>query len=183
MNTTLTDLIGNTWQILKEATKSESWTSTKDAFEQMSKLQEINLSVAKQLAVQFPNPPQGVAAAGGNITQPETSSAKRPTIRPRELRIAGQKIAISLNNQIAIETANWILDQGTKLPYIPGFLNSSDSGFSDSAVKRKLKDGSLIEIGLGQDTLVKKARQLLNASGLHHVKAEVLLENGEVKKI
>jgi hypothetical protein len=180
MKTTLTELIDHRWQELKEAAKAESWTATKDAFEQMVKLQEINEAVAKEFASDVGSnhshePP--------NAAAPVTSLGKKPTVRPRELRINACKIPISLSNQIAIETANWILDQGKKLPIIPGFVNSTDSGFSSTAVKRNLKDGSIIEVGLEQGTLVKKARQLLNAAGLAHSKAEVLLENGEVKAI
>jgi hypothetical protein len=164
---------------LKEATRAESWTATRDAFEQMLKLQDINESVAKGLTSSLlPN-----QSHQGTKTGAPVNSGKKPTVRPRELRINDEKISISLNNQIVIETANWILDQGKKLPEIRGFVNSTGSGFSSTAVKKNLKDGSIIEIGLGQDTLVKKARQLLNGAGLADVKAEVLLENGEIKAI
>lgn len=186
MKQTLTDLIDSTWQVLKEATRAESWSATREAYAQMEKLQEINESLTAEIGKKLPNliPAQKKT----DLSKPEAvanlfSGGKSPTIRPTELRLGTQKFPISLSNQIVIVIANWILGQGKSLPVITGFLHPTASGFADSAVTKKLEDGSYIEVGLSQETLLKKARQLLNAAGLQNSKAEVLLENGDVKVI
>lgn len=111
------------------------------------------------------------------------NTERRPTTRPKELRIGPYQIPISLNNQIVVATANWILKQGVALPKISNFIHPTDSGFTESAQTKKLDDGSFIEIGDSQNTLIQKARKLLNACDFRQLKLEVLLEDGTVRTV
>lgn len=184
--TTLTDLIHDTWQQLKDAAKDEDWAATRQAFDKMEKLQRVNEESTKSLRDHFPDLSQERASTKAPPPALSTlhrfSTGKRATTRPKELRIGTERIPISLNNQIVIAAANWILQQGKSLPEMRNFIHRDNSGFPASAQTKRLEDGSFIEIGDSQATLMLKARKLLNVCGFQARSLEVLLEDGTTKK-
>jgi hypothetical protein len=176
------------WQQLKDAVGNNDWPATQIAFRNMVKRQDLH-EKSRQLQQEIADLSQEVSPNGTAFLDRQTlstvasppSNARRPTTRPRELRIGSHRVAISINNQISIETANWILNQGKSLPMIPNFVQRTNSGFAPSASTKRLVDGSFIEIGDSQDILIQKARKLLNMCGFTELKLEVLLEDGSLK--
>jgi hypothetical protein len=181
----LDNLIKNAWDQLKEAASNENWSAVQQAFRKMATLQELDqqsrslqqrildeLSSTGALPV-TPQPPFFPVDHSGRT--------RRGTRRPKELRIGPYHLPISINNQIAVATANWILKQGKMLPKMSNFVHPTNSGFAVSAQTRRLDDGSFIEIGDSQDTLIQKARKLLNVCGFSELKLEVLLEDGTLR--
>jgi hypothetical protein len=166
-----------TWDQLKEVTRREDWPATQQEFRKLAAFLDFREQFQRRLPA-ISSEPNSHTIREALITPRLSQKARRAIIRPRELTIGSFHVPISLNNQIVIATANWILKQGKSLPRIENFIHPNDTGFSTSAQIRQLDDGSFIEIGDSQSTLMQKARRLLNACGFHQVKIEVLLEDG-----
>jgi hypothetical protein len=189
---TLPDLeqhIQNGWLQLKSAADSGDWPAMQAAFRSMGKLQEL-YEQSRTLQHQIAALSQPAAFASGHTSidlQPVQNRnayiVRRPTKRPRELRIGSFRVPVSINNQVLIETANWLIGQGRALPVIPNFVQRGRDGFAESAQVKPLQDGWFIEIGDSQEALFQKARKLLNLCGLSSVGIEVLLEDGTVKTV
>jgi hypothetical protein len=188
MNTELNVYIRNAWLQLKDAATKESWPASQEAFRKMERLQNLeqqsrnlqqqiaHLSDADSVSGHIP-----VTHEAPFVSDNPPDGTRRTTIRPKELRIGTHRLPISINNQIAIATANWILKQGKVIPTIRNFVHPTDSGFPRSATTRRLDNGSFMEIGDSQDALIQKARKLLNICGFRDLNLEVLLENGTLK--
>jgi len=181
-------LIGSTWGHIEKAAKIKDWLEMQQAFRKMAKLQGVSeqlRSLQQQVAglskESFPNGHAPVTLPGPLNPVPHFDNGRRGTIRPRELRIGTHREPISINNQIPIATANWIIKQGKVLPTIRNFVQPTNSGFRSSANIRQLDDGSFIEIGDSQDTLIQKARKLLNACEFPELRIEILLEDGTLR--
>jgi hypothetical protein len=179
MTTTFTDHLMKVWQELKEAVRNEDWPATQQSFHRMEKIQQVNEEFAKKLEEEI-----GDAFGGPPLTvskpMVELNGVRRGTIRPAELRIGSDRIPISLNNQIVVATGNWIIKQGHTIPPIRNFVHRDNSGFSPSAQTKRLDDGSFIEVGDSQRTLVVKAPKLLDFCGFRNTKIEVHLEDGAI---
>jgi hypothetical protein len=115
----------------------------------------------------LPTLPQGAYGTG-----------KRKTIRPKEIRFGSVRKSIDYANEIPITVGNWLIEQGKTLPNSPNFVHASNSGFSKSAVPKRLINGQFMEIGDNQEVLLHKARKLLDTCGYRGMKIEVLLEDG-----
>jgi hypothetical protein len=178
----LTKRIDIVWEEIRKAAKNEDFASLQASVGTLSKcldlkeksrlleLQIANLSVSKPAATNQPEP----------LNNPGPFK-KTSTNRPQELRIGDHRFAISMSNQIPIIVANWLLGQGKTLPVVPNFLQPTNRDFASSAVTKKLNNGSFIEVGDAQPTLIQKARRLLNACGYRDTNLEVLLEDGSLK--
>lgn len=180
--------IQNTWRQLVEAAKNSDWAATQQAFRKMAEFQELKQQSRnlQQRIERLTNETHSNGQASRQHQTPlatvaGTGMARRGIRRPRELRIGNHHESISINNQIVIATANWMLKQGKTLPKIHNFVHPNDFGFAASAQIRRLDDGSFIEIGDSQDTLIQKARKLLNVCGFPDLKLEVLLEDGTLR--
>ena len=181
----LDDYIRTAWVPLKEAANNEDWPAMQHAFRKMATAQELNQqshSLQQRISDEMSsnrNPTIMHQTPVVPLNRPDRT--RRGTRRPRELRIGAYHLPISINNQITVATANWVLKQGKMLPRIPNFVHPTNSGFAGSAQTRQLDDGSFIEIGDSQDTLIQKARKVLNACGFSEIKLEVLLEDGTLR--
>jgi len=176
---TLTDHIKTAWQDLKESVRNEDWAATKRGFRRMEGLQQVNEESAKkieEIKPIFDSPPSFTESR----PIADFNGVRRGTIRPKELRIGADRIPISLNNQIVIATGNWILKQGATIPVLRNFVHRDNSGFSQSAQIKRLDNGSFVEVGDSQPTLISKARKLLDVCGFRNSKIEVHLEDGTV---
>jgi hypothetical protein len=190
MNTELSGYIENAWHQIKESANKKNWIATQEAFRKMATLQDLD-EQSRKLRQRIEGLSHNVSTNGHrsrpdqttpvSISRP-TDSRRRGTIRPRELRIGAHHEPISLNNQITIHTANWIIKQGRTLPKIPNFIHSSNSGFTTSVQPRRLDDGSYMDIGDSQETLIRKARKLLDLCGFDELTFEVMLEDGSLKR-
>jgi hypothetical protein len=179
MTTTLTDHLTKVWQELKDAVRTEDWGATQQSFHRMEKIQQVNEEFAKKLEEigDFGGPPP----FDESKTVVQFNGVRRGTIRPTELRIDLDRIPISLNNQIVVATGNWILkNRPGSIPVIKNFVHRDNSGFSPSAQTKRLNDGSYIEVGDSQRTLVVKARKLLDSCGYLNTKLQVQLEDGSI---
>jgi len=58
--------------------------------------------------------------------------------------------------------ANWLFARANPSKN-PELIHETDSGFTQSAQTKELKNGWFIEIGDHQERLIQKARELLNA--------------------
>lgn len=175
---TLTDHIKNAWQDLRDSVRNEDWTATQRGFQRMETLQHVNEESAKKFQELEPIPDHSL-----NQDDPVAellNGVRRGTIRPKELRIGSERIPIAINNQIVVATGNWILKKGKAIPVLRNFVHRDNTGFSPSAKTKKLEDGSFVEIGDSQSTLVSKARKLLDVCGFRDSKIEVHLEDGSV---
>src|SRR5260370_32605534 len=151
----LNEDIKNAWLRLKEAVKNEDWPITQQGFRQMAALQDLDQEL-RNLQQRFAQQRTGGQSNETSFAQESPhahqtpvgflENTRRGTKRPRELRIGSQRVPISLNNQITIATANWILKQGRTLPKIHNFIHPTNSGFAPSAPTKRLDDGSFIEI-------------------------------------
>jgi len=103
---------------------------------------------------------------------------KRPTNRPREIRIGAQRETIRYAYEILLTVANWIIEQGKMLPTIPNFIQSTKKGFAASAGPKLLKSGQFIEVGDDQKVLLYKARTILDYCGFQSVKFKVEFADG-----
>ncbi len=189
--------IANAWENIERVVKEKNKAATQEALNKLAHLENLK---EQQLALD-----QSIAAStsmeqptkiASSITSPYQNGSthqipvepvyfatrrKRPTIRPREIRIGSFRKPINMANQIPITTANWLIEQGKTLPIIPNFIHPSNSGFSQSASPRQLNNGTFIEIGDNQEVLIQKARRLLDACGFRSSQLEVVFEDGSSK--
>jgi hypothetical protein len=188
MTNELNEYIRIAWQQIREAAKNQDWPGMEQAFRRMATLQQLDeqsRDLQRRIAGfsneispngQPPHFPQAPFTLDDHV-----ESTRRGTTRPRELRIGTYRAPITLNNQILIATANWILKQGKTLPTIHNFVHPTNSGFGASAQIKRLEDGSFIEIGESQVRLIERARKLLDACGFRDLRIEILLEDGTLK--
>lgn len=107
---------------------------------------------------------------------------KREANRPRMIEVGDQKQGISYSYEITTATAEWILKHSNKLPAMY-FVRPTAQGFSKTAKLKQLSNGSFIEIGDDQPTLIAKARKLLDAAGYTHQMAAVTFNDGTAPRI
>lgn len=179
----LNEYIENAWQQLKEAADNENWPGTQQAFRKMATLQDLN-EQSRNLQQRIAGlSDQGAPAAHPprDKQAPIPYSQRRPIKRPKQLRIGTHQIPIAINNQIPLETGNWILKQGVALPRLRNFIQPNKSQFERSAQVKQLNDNQWIEIGDSQETLIQKARKLLNLCGFRELELEIQLEDGTSK--
>jgi hypothetical protein len=100
-----------------------------------------------------------------------------------EIKIGAEAIRIARANQIPVVVANWLLAQGKSLPLIPNFVHERDIGFGLSAQAKQLDNGWYIEVGDSFETLMQKARRLLDASSFRQLAVQVTLEDGCIKSV
>lgn len=185
------------WENVEKATKGKDRATTQDALNKLTHLENLKeqqLALDQNIAASI-SAEQTAKIESSNTNRHQNGSTqplptdpvyfpgrrKRPTIRPREIRIGSFRKPISIANQIPITAANWLIEQGKTLPTIPNFIHPSNSGFSQSASPRQLVNGSFIEIGDNQEVLIQKARRLLDACGFRSLKLEVMFEDGTTK--
>jgi hypothetical protein len=184
----LNEMIEDAWRQLAEAASRREWPATQSAFRRTAALQDLHqqsLNLQEKIAALSGEKPTASVRGNGfqNPIVPVSPAygRKRGTNRPKELRIGTHRMPIAVSNQIVIETANWILRQGHELPLIQNFVHPTNAHFLPSAQTRQLDNGSFIEIGDSQETLLLKARKLLNACNFADLKLEVVLQDGTVK--
>ena len=182
------------WEQIRVASDNHDWIAMQVAFRNMAKLQDLHEQsrlLENQIAA-LSNQAQETPIANMTSEWPQppaptrTSAAygvRRATTRPREIRIGAFRKVISLNNQVPIETANWLIGQGHGLPLVPNFIQRTRESFTDSAQVKPLLDGYFIEVGDSQEALFQKARKLMNICGRSGVRIEILMEDGAVKTI
>lgn len=115
------------------------------------------------------------------VSSTPSITLRHATNRPTELRIGTHRVPITLSYQILVETADWIIRQGVKLPEIPNFIQHREDAFANSAVPKRLMDGSYIEAGDSQEVLITKARRLLDICNFGEVTLDILLQDGSIK--
>jgi hypothetical protein len=109
---------------------------------------------------------------------PNPTKSKQASTNQLAAILVGETAApIARWNQIPLFVANWLLMRGTPAPNVQ-FINSKASEFPASARLKKLSNGSFIDVGDDRDTLLRKARRLLDECGYHDVKIVVQLSNG-----
>jgi hypothetical protein len=184
----LNEHIHTVWHQIKHAANNEDWPATQQAFRRMAGLQDLqerSRLLEEQIVGLLGNTSLNGTPVSTQRTPPipvdHPDRTRRGTRRPQELRIGTHRVAIGMNNQIPIATANWILKQGGTLPRIQNYVHPNNSGFTASAQTRRLDDGSYMEIGDSQDALIQKARKLLNACGYRDVTLAVLLDDGTLR--
>jgi len=177
------------WEQLQAAVAGQDWGATQSAYRNMSKLQDLH-EQSRNLQSQIAALSEAEPIASGYTSvdrqpapSPSAFTVRRATKRPRELRIGAFRAPVALNNQVLIETANWLIGQGRALPAIPNFVQRSRAGFAESAQVKPLQEGYFIEIGDSQEALFQKARKLLNLCGLSGVKIEILLEDNTTRVV
>src|SRR5438445_3648042 len=140
----LNEHLRNGWDQLKDAAKNEDWPAMQRAFREMATVQDLD-ERSRNLQQQIAGLSHK-ASPNGNPTLTDSTpftpvhhfDGRRGTTRPRELRIGAHHVPISINNQIVIATANWIIAQGKTLPRIHNFVHPTNSGFSSSAQIKRL---------------------------------------------
>ena len=114
---------------------------------------------------------------GGGRLRPTGSPPARPAAEelpplfttPNSLTIQGYSKAISKWNEVIIETANWLIDQGKQLPIgkAPGrtmvLVDRSSNGMH---APKQLRGGLYIDTGFSAPECVRRARWLLTQAGL-----------------
>ena len=185
----------NAWESLEKAAKNkdgvtiQSFLDKINHFEnlkeqQIALEQSIVASMSEEKSAQIAVSPVNHNNSNHTLsTEPlgYTNRLKRKTTKPKEVRIGSFRKPVFFSNEILITVANWLIEQGKTLPSIPNFIHPIDSGFAQSAVPRRLNNGTFIEVGDNQETLLKKARRLLNACGYRNLKLEILFEDGNLK--
>lgn len=186
MNSKLLDPIAEAWKRLMEGAKNRDWQTCQDAYRRLTTLRDLE-EQERRLAERIARATTDLRGCNDQINESARdltpsfeNSKKRKIIRPRELRIGEYSEPIAINNQIVVNTANWIIAQGVVPKNVSNFIHSTNSGFAQSAQTKPLVSGQFIEIGDSQETLFKKARKLLDENGFRELKLEVLLENGRL---
>jgi hypothetical protein len=104
--------------------------------------------------------------------------AKNGAIQPSGIRLGTTEQPITRWNEVPIFAANWLLAQGLPLPSI-ACVKRSRLAFSASARIKQLREDWFIDVGDGQQKLLRNARQLLQKSGHGDVPITVKLTNGD----
>jgi len=132
----------------------------------------IEQSVAGDARESMPNPTARLGTLNGYARH------KQPRPKPVCITIGTSRTEIRDWNDSLETVANWIIKQGRTIPTFPNFILPSEEGFASSAKTRRLSSGQFIELGDSKETLLKKARRLLDSCGFPHQTFEVTDANG-----
>jgi|HubBroStandDraft_6_1064221.scaffolds.fasta_scaffold460504_1 hypothetical protein len=183
----LDSLLLAAWEQVRIAAQNKDRASTQCALDRVAHLenlkqQELALekSIETSLSDHLPeNTTTSYPTKRGNGSA-VIERGKRSNVRPREVRIGAYRKQIHYAYEIPITVANWLIEQGKSLPTLHNFVHPSDSGFTSSAITKKLISGQFIEVGDHQEALLQKARKLLDACGYRSQNFEVMLEDGHM---
>jgi hypothetical protein len=180
--------ISDSWRQLQKAVESRSRMASQTALDRVSHLESLKeqqLALEKSITASLVNgsqtdmkPFSEVEATTPTEAQSFYGTGKRKTIRPKEIRFGSVRKHINYANEIPIIVANWLIEQGKAVPNCQNFIHPSNSGFSQSAITKRLISGQFIEVGDNQEVLLHKARKLLDACGHRGMQIEVLLVDG-----
>jgi hypothetical protein len=111
------------------------------------------------------------------ISHRATTSSKKGFPKPAAILVGATGAPINCWYEALIFVANLLLSQGQPLPSI-ACIKRKSSEFPASARIKQLRDDWLIDVGDGQDKLLKNARLLLDKSGHGDLPISVQLTNG-----
>lgn len=177
----LEGLILGAWEQVQITAKSKNRVSVQNALDRVAHLENL-----KQQEIALEN--SITASFSNDLTAPPIKNhaavilghGKRPTIRPKEVRIGSYRKQIRYAYEIPITVANWLIEQGKVLPALHNFVHPSNSGFAASATTKRLISGQFIEVGDHQEVLLQKARKLFDTCGYQGQNFEVLLVDGKI---
>ena len=160
------------WKSFTQATKDQDLNQIDRIRFALERRKIVELEARKMfdsLTIPQTSPPKGTLPPVG----------KRRRKYPKSIRIGDYEEQIRYLNQIPVVTANWILNQGRELPEIQNFVHRDNNDFMPSAALKKLRNGWYIEVGDDKQTLINKARNLLDQTGFESTHFSVEMHDGE----